>query len=796
MSITSSLVSARRYFLRTVYSGVVALTLACLPAAHAQSTNPLGPGTARVIVKFKAASVLSKAATMGPATTRASVLSKRFSVAMADGPALAEDTQVVTSRDLTSIELAQRLARDPDVEYAVPDRRRKPHAAPNDPLYGDGVPGNGPAVGQWYLRAPDTVVKASLDIERAWAVTTGNPAIVVAVLDTGLRFDHPDLAGANVLAGYDMVSNIEPANDGDGRDADASDPGDWVTEAEAESGEFSDCDVTNSTWHGTQVAGLIVAQTDNGTGMASIARSVRLLPVRVLGKCGGFDSDIIAGIRWAAGLNVPGVPPNTNPARVINLSLGSESGCTIAYEQAIAQVNALGAVVVASAGNSAGHATGTPANCNGAIAVAGLRHVGTKVGFSDLGSDIAVSAPGGNCINITPGSPCLYPILSTSNAGVTTPGEHIFTDSFRPTLGTSFSAPLVAGTVALILSAQPALTPVQVRLVLQATARPFPVTGGDNGDGTIVPQCTAPQFNTAGTPIDQLQCYCTIDTCGAGVLDAGAAVAGARNGLAAAGVAAQGLWWKAPAASESGWGINFAHQGQVVFATWFTYDAFGRAWWLSMTANRASLAPDVYTGTLFESAGPPFNSIPFDPNRVTRTPVGPATLTFNDLNRATFSYNVNGIQQSKSITRVAFGAVPQCTYVAQPDFINAANFQDLWWATGGTEAGWGVNLTHQGEVIFATWFTYDADGKPLWLSATAPQTAPRVYAGQLVRSTGPSFAAVPFDPAAVSRTTVGAATFAFTNGNEGTFTYTVNGVTQVKPITRVLFAPPASTLCR
>jgi hypothetical protein len=162
------------------------------------------------------------------------------------------------------------------------------------------------------------------------------------------------------------------------------------------------------------------------------------------------------------------------------------------------------------------------------IAVAGLRHVGTKVGYSDLGPEISVSAPGGNCVNAAAGAPCLYPILTTANSGLTVPvsaaaGGSIYTDSFNASVGTSFAAPLVAGTVALMLSVQPSLAPAQVRTLLQATARPFPTTGGDNSDGTPVPQCTLPQ-PIGATQVEQLQCYCTTPTCGAGMLDAGAAV--------------------------------------------------------------------------------------------------------------------------------------------------------------------------------------------------------------------------------------------------------------------------------
>jgi serine protease len=456
---------------------------------------------------------------------------------------------VVSANGITSTELARRLAHEPDVEYAVPDERRHPLTAPNDPLYAAGVPDNGPAVGQWYLRAPNGDVTSSIDIESAWNVTLGNPIVVVADLDTGVRFDHPDLlavaGGGKLLPGYDMISDVNVANDGDGRDADTSDPGDWITGAEANNrfGPFYQCtpldpstgrySAKDSSWHGTQVSGIIGAITNNGIGMASVGPYLRVLPVRVLGKCGGFDSDIIAGMRWAAGLPVPGVPANPYPARVINMSIGGPGACHAGFADAISEILAARTVIVASAGNLAGHALGAPANCPGIIAVAALRHVGTKVGFSNIGLDVAIGAPGGNCVNTTAGSPCLYPILTTSDAGTTTPIGPIYTDSFKRSLGTSFAAPMVSGTAALILSVQPALTPQQVRQVLQATARPFPTTGGDNGDGTPVPQCTVPQYDSFGNPVDQLQCYCTTFTCGAGMLDAGAVLSAMANNVAA-----------------------------------------------------------------------------------------------------------------------------------------------------------------------------------------------------------------------------------------------------------------------
>ena len=188
----------------------------------------------------------------------------------------------------------------------------------------------------------------------------------------------------------------------------------------------------------------------------------------------------------------------------------------------------MGAVVVASAGNSAGHAVTTPANCPGVIAVAGLRHAGTKVGFSDLGPEIAISAPGGNCVDIGANDPCRYPILTTSNAGRhrprrTSSGGSIYTDAFNASVGTSFSAPLVAGTAALMLSAQPGLSASSVRTLLRQSARPFPTSGAEDG-GDAASAVHRSAVRTAINPIDQLQCYCTTAVCGAGMLDAGAAV--------------------------------------------------------------------------------------------------------------------------------------------------------------------------------------------------------------------------------------------------------------------------------
>lgn len=255
-----------------------------------------------------------------------------------------------------------------------------------------------------------------------------------------------------------------------------------------------------------------------------------------------------------------------------------------------------------------------------------------------------------------------------------------------------------------------------------------------------------------------------------------------------------GLWWNAPAGSESGWGMNFAQQGSIIFATWFTYDLSGKGWWLSMTAP--ATGPNTFAGTLYQTSGSAFDAVPFDPSLVVRTAVGTATLSFTDANNGTFAYTVNGISQAKAITREVFGMLPNCTFGVETDLTQASNYQDLWWASpAGVESGWGINLTQQGDTIVGTWFTYDDDHSPLWLLVAAPKVAQGAFAGTLYRTTGPAFNAVPFNPATAVATPVGTAMFTFSDGNNGVFAYTVNGVTQSKAITREVFQSPG-TVCQ
>lgn len=512
-----------------IVAGIV-LTLAVAAAALGQSREQNGlPAHRRaaapvdeIIVQWRPGSSTAsqkqtgvRAAKLATATGRAMEFKQQISpatdVLKFDGPLAGEELE----RALATI------AADPDVEYAVPNKRRWANAIPSDPLF----------VQQWYFRSAEP---AATRAEQAWDMTTGSNTTVVAVLDTGVRFDHEDLRpadqGGKLLPGYDFISNVATANDGNGRDTDPSDPGDWMTETEAQQPPFAgnDCippalNHVDSSWHGTRVASLIGAITSNATGIAGSSWATLLLPVRVLGKCGGLDSDIISAMRWAAGLTVPGVPVNPTPAKIINLSLGGEGSCSAAYQAAVNEVIVRGALIVVSVGNEGGPIN-APANCSGVVGVTGLRHAGTKVGFSNLGAAADIGAPAGNCVNSGAGQPCLFSITAATNTGTTTPATNTYTDQFNFNVGTSFSAPLVAGAAALMHSVNDRLSPAQYLSLLRETANPFPTSSA-----TTASVCQVP---TAA--VQDQECICTTQTCGAGMLNTEAAVLAAQRPFAIA----------------------------------------------------------------------------------------------------------------------------------------------------------------------------------------------------------------------------------------------------------------------
>jgi serine protease len=513
---------------------MMAIALAAL-APHAAWAGAALPPTDRIIIKWHDPSGITDSSAHSWRR-----LSARTDAPMTQGRRIGGGMQVLHVVGLRgSVEMERVLAAlraDPAVEFAEPDRRVKIQVTtPSDPLFGSG---------QWYLKSAEA---SATRAHNAWDITRGGDSaatspVVVAVIDTGVRPDHPELAD-KLLPGYDFVSGsttdaFAVANDGDSWDPDPSDPGDFLTAADLASSTFSsgECgggpnhDIpVNSSWHGTRVAGMIGASTDNAVGIAGIGFNVRILPVRVLGKCGGFESDVLAGMYWAAGLVLPpplllrtDLPVNTHPAQVLNMSLGSAGACSAAYATAVRDITAHGVLVVASAGND-GTAVGTPASCAGALGVAGVRHIGTKVGYSNLGPEVGIAAPAGNCVNTGPNEPCLFSLDTLTNDGANAPGANIYTDLIdRPNFGTSFASPLVAGTAGLMKAVNPALTPALLVARIRSSARTFP-TGSDTVPAPLA--CQLPSV----VALQNSECICTTQVCGAGLLNTEGAVIDAQR---------------------------------------------------------------------------------------------------------------------------------------------------------------------------------------------------------------------------------------------------------------------------
>jgi alpha-tubulin suppressor-like RCC1 family protein len=473
---------------------LAAFILACVASTGWAARSDTG--TDQIVVRLKYDSAF-RGRGQGPqlAAALASIAGEnvRYRRTMAEGHKV---LRLQGRRPLAAVQaIARAMARHPDVLSAHADRLVFPSATPDDTSFAS----------QWSLTSAE-----GINAPAAWDLTTGLAQQVVAVIDTGI-LPHADIAAARVLPGYDFVSNpaSQPrANDSDGRDPDPTDSGNWVTPGESAGTEnlgplleplFLGCPVTDSTWHGSAVAGIIAASANNAAGIAGVNWNTRILPVRALGKCGGYVSDVADAILWAGGISVAEIPDNATPADVINLSLstGASGACDPDLASAISFVVGQNIPVVTGAGNDAGSASAySPANCPGVIAVAAVRRDGGRASYANTGSPLAVAAPGGEAGDNT------VAILSTSDGGTT---SALNDNAYRPYYGTSVAAAHVTGVVSLMQAVNPTLTPAEIKELLRSTSRAFPSVSDPCttllcGDGIINAQSAiqaAASFGTA-----------------------------------------------------------------------------------------------------------------------------------------------------------------------------------------------------------------------------------------------------------------------------------------------------------
>ncbi|MED5622044.1 S8 family peptidase [Ideonella sp. BN130291] len=464
----------------TVWAGGSETTFGATATSAAQAQ---AEPTDRMIVKYRdVQATIARSARLGP--VRADRLAALQAFASQHGAVLSHLRNNALGAHILKLDrrlspeqaaaLAARLkASDPSIEYAEPDRIMQPLLTPNDSQFAS----------QWDFHE----ATAGINAPAAWDLSTGS-GVTVAVIDTGYR-PHADLA-ANIVAGYDFINDAAVGNDGNTRDSNPQDPGDWVTSAESSQsgGPFQGCRVSNSSWHGTHVAGTVAAVTNNGTGVAGVAFNAKVQPARVLGKCGGYTSDIADAIIWTSGGSVSGVPANATPSRVLNLSLGGSGSCDTTTQNAINSARSRNAVVVVAAGNSNANAANfSPASCSGIVTVAAVGRTGARASYSNYGSVVALAAPGGDGSNS---------ILSTLNSGTTSPGS----DSYAGYQGTSMASPHVAGVAALMIAKKPSATVDEVISKLKSTARPFPATCSQCGTGLLDARAAVAAMGTIDPP--------------------------------------------------------------------------------------------------------------------------------------------------------------------------------------------------------------------------------------------------------------------------------------------------------
>jgi serine protease len=496
------------------------------PALSGQTEAAPGALAERLIVGYKsgAAEASSNRAAEADATAKGKETGENvdFQRRLGTGAAL---VGLGDARSTTEVaDVIAEFRADPQVSYVVPDRLNTPQADPNDTEYAK----------QWDLFEST----AGMNVPAAWPTSTGS-GVTVAVIDTGY-VTHSDLA-ANIVAGYDFITDTAVSVDGDGRDSNPADPGDYYAANECGTG----IGASNSSWHGTHVAGTIAAATNNSKGIAGIAYGAKISPLRVLGKCGGYDSDIIDAITWASGGTVSGVPANGNIAKVINMSLGGDGACTSATQSAITAAVNRGTTVVVAAGNDNDNvANHSPGNCNNVISVAATNRAGAKASYSNYGSLVDISAPGGQTSTGTANG-----IYSTLNSGTKTPS----TESYAYYQGTSMATPHIAGLVALMKSANSSLTPAQIESAVKTNARALPGScsggcGAGLSDAAKTVQAVSGSGTTTGTTFSS--------TAAVSVPDAGAAVESS--------IAVNGRSGSASSALQVGVDITHTFRGDLV----------------------------------------------------------------------------------------------------------------------------------------------------------------------------------------------------------------------------------------
>lgn len=467
--------------------------LAFVISAVAILYSAVGSAETRWVIEFKDSgtpgSGIEKPALIDKLSALSNVHKRNFKFVRPFGISSA----VVTVDDsVDAVQTRLRLLSDPLVKSVEFDRRVKLHA--QSPLVGLLNALDLSRQSRSWFHQDVLAQPASINTGAMWENFHGTAPTVIAVLDTGVLPSHPMLQG-HLLPGYDFVADPVIAADGQSsggssRDSDPADPGDGVGPAD-QLADPACSGLSQSSWHGTFVSGLVAGNPIASEGIFSVNWNAAVLPIRVLGKCGGFSTDLADGIRWAAGLNVPGAPANPFPARVINLSLGAEGACVSSIEgAAITAARQAGALVVVAAGNDGG-SVDSPANCPGAFGVAAIDQEGLKANYSNFGSTIQLSAPGGDGA---------FPIWSASNTGINGP----LTNTYNTKIGTSFSSPMVAAAASFYWSLNPAASVAAVENALKASSRPFLTLGNR-------PVCT--------TATQGVECNCTNALCGAGMLD-------------------------------------------------------------------------------------------------------------------------------------------------------------------------------------------------------------------------------------------------------------------------------------